>query len=185
MELGCHSRHMANAYGDIGNDGNYFGPLKDMYVDTNEIKTQGIQVVAGIALSQKMNRIAPRIYCVNPDGTNGNWQGVPDRNDSNYFGPLTDLYVDTNPVLAPPGWVVRGASLYQKMNRVAIRLWCTDRDGGNGRWVVGSQENDSNYFGPLVNLYTDTNLVQLQRSNLAYGAALWPKLNRIAVNLVV
>lgn len=166
-------------------DDNYFGNLQNYYCDTNEVLAPGDQIVNGIAFIQKGNRLAVAIYCILPDGSGGQWKLPPMGNDGNYFGSIGGFYVDTNPVFVPSGQVIKAVQFYPKGNRIALRIWCTDPRGTNAGWVEGSQDNDSNYFGPLGGLYADTNPVILETPpNQPQGVGLWQLGNRVAPYLI-
>lgn len=191
---------MANAY-VLEMNANYFpseGGLSSTYADTNSVLTQGQQVVAGVAIYQKLNRIAPAIYAINPDGSGGQWIKGPQGNDNNYFpkeGGLSQIYADTNPVKCSAGQVVRGIQFYQTYepgptNRVAVQIWCTNPDGSNARWINSNPSSPSNpnYFpqyGGLSQVYADSNEVRLLNANLVYGIVFWAKNNRLAISAFV
>lgn len=105
---------------------------------------------------------------------NDNW-------NDNYFGNLENIYADTNEVVCPPGKVVIGFSFYKKGgNRVAPMILCATPEGNEKEWVKNSEWND-NYFGPLENIYADTNELLCLEGKAVTGFAFWKKGgNRIA-----
>jgi hypothetical protein len=164
--------------------------LSAIYVDTNQISCSYGYAIGGVKFCKLMNRIALEILPVDYFGNNEKWtHAAINQNNKNYFpqeNGLTGIYADTNPVFVPLNKIWSGVQLYQKGNRIAPRIYCTDINGQNGKWIDEPDFND-NYFpkdGDLSQIYADTNEVKCSGRNLPKGIALYKKNNRIAPLLI-
>ena len=172
----------------------YFHWYKDApYVDTHEVVADDDQVVVGLQLYQKGNRIALKIAQAKPEFdpmeeklSSSTWKENPGWGEEEYFK-LEDEYVDTNVNILPDGVVVTGASLYQKGNRMAIRLLGKQIDPNTGKVTgYGWQDSpgwDPDYFKGCDVQYCDTHTVIPSALSCMGGAAIYKKGNRIAVKI--
>ena len=161
----------------------YFGNLRNIYVDTNEVIAPSDRIVFGISFRLKNNRLAPVVTCARPDKSlsyelyNNDW-------NNKYFGPLQDLYADTSPIFVPRNKVFRGFRFIKKGNRVAPSIFCTRNDGTGGEWVQNLDDNKF-YFpkGPGLQIaYADTSLIITPTIPVAF--MIYTKNNRIAPMLL-
>jgi hypothetical protein len=186
---------MANAY-VLEMNSAYFpgeGGLSSFYADTNKVEAPKGKAVAGIGIYQTENpdnRIALKIWTVNPDGSGGQWIKGPQGNDQPYVGPLSEIYADATPVVCPAGLVVTGVQLFRTEspdnNRLALKIQITPKTGGQGVWIPS--EGNGPYFpgtGGLSDIYADKNELTLLNTNLARGVVFWPKNNRLAISVFV
>jgi C1A family cysteine protease len=93
--------------------------LSEIYADTNKVFCPLGKIIKGVAFYKKGNRIAPKILCSNPDGSNSDWVVNDDWND-NYFPPtngLSEIYADSNHLISNNQLV--GLGFYEKGNRIA------------------------------------------------------------------
>lgn len=167
---------------------NYCGPLKEFYADTNCLKIPKGKMLVGLAFRQKGgNRLAPKVFLSNLDGSNKEWIQDDDWNE-NYFGSLKDIYVDMNPVFIPNGKKLLGFAFRQHGNRLAPKILVGNVDGSDEKWI---ENNDwgHNYFpdkGGLSEIYGDTNEVFVNSGKKLVGFALRKKgANRLAPVLLV
>lgn len=102
-------------------NGEYVGPLKDFFVDTNEILCPKGEVATGFTFYKKGgNRIAPRIRI--RYGAGAGWV-ENDYWNENYVGTMEGMYADVNSLACASGTAAVGFSLRQKGgNRLAPKL---------------------------------------------------------------
>ena len=118
------------------------------------------------------------------NGNNQEWLKQEEWNDR-YFGSLAEIYVDTHPVFIPAGKILSGFAFRQYNNRLAPKILVANMDGSGEQWV---ENNDwgHHYFGPLKEIYADTNSVFVPDGKSLVGFALRKKGgNRIAPVLLV
>lgn len=166
------------------------------YVDTNPNLAPSGQVVTGLQLYPKGNRMGLKILAapLNAYGTvvesACHWQDSPGWG-GNYFdlNAKDNGYVDTDQTMIPDGYVVTGAQLYQKGNRLAIRLQATSfnpdtlqLETDKTQWT-DSPGWDGNYYKIGDDHYVNTSVCQPQPASTIVGAALFKFGNRIAVQV--
>lgn len=115
-----------------------------------------------------------------------------DSYNGHYVGPIDKLgghvgYVDTRSVVCPPGKIVVGGNLRQKMNRLALELWAAHPDGfGLQRLASGIRTNDQYLSVKGGQNHIDTNLLEVTGRNwVIVGANLRKKLDRIALEVKI
>jgi hypothetical protein len=110
----------------------------------------------------------------------------------NYFTITDDIsYVDTNDVIAPDGCVVVGAALYQKGNRIAIKIKVAEPQPNNAvsqrstRWYENTAWGNNYFTLDEGNNYVDARGVLLPHGNQAIvGLRLFQLGNRIAIGVL-
>lgn len=186
---------LSYAYQNVDQGKSYFDWYDDApYVDTHEVVADSGQVVVGLQLYKKGNRIAikiaqaiPAFNEVQEKLSSISWKDDPDWGKQ-YFK-LKENYVDTNVTTVPGGMVVTGAALYQKGNRMAIKLLGTKIDAKMGALKRPGQWQDSpgwgkNYFKGKDVQYCDDHEVLPPKLSCVSGAAIYKKgSNRVAVEI--
>ena len=95
-------------------------------------------------------------------------------------------WVDTTPVLCPSGKYVTGVQLYQKGNRLAVKIRCAKIDGSSEEWVESTAwgtEQGGSWFHSQIDVendYVDTNPVIAGQDQVVSGVYLYQTGNRIA-----
>jgi hypothetical protein len=185
--VSCYSpqRDSLEITNDAWDEESYFGTLKEIYADTNPVFVPKGKKLVGISFRQKGgNRLAPSILVQALNGNNQEWLKQEEWNDR-YFGSLAEIYVDTHPVFIPAGKILSGFAFRQYNNRLAPKILVANMDGSDEQWV---ENNDwgHHYFGPLKEIYADTNSVFVPDGKSLVGFALRKKGgNRIAPVLLV
>ena len=160
------------------------------YVDTHEVVASEGMVVVGLQLYAKQNRIGIQIAQATPQFTEmeenvsppAEWVPSPGWGP-NYF--RLD-YTDTNINMLPPGMVITGAALYQKGNRMALKIRGTPIDVKTGKftgppvWQGVTPDNDRNYFKTK---YCDSHQVLPSALSCLNGAGIYQKNNRIGIQI--
>jgi hypothetical protein len=158
------------------------------YVDTNESCAPAGQVVVGLGLYLKGNRVGLQILTatvapgdpveLTPATA---WQPSPGWGSA-YFDLDDNHYVDTNETVVPAGHVVTGAALYLKGNRMAIKLQSAPLDSlGSAQWTDSPAWGESYFSTDGDDHYVNTNSVQPNPASLLTGAKLYLFGNRVAV----
>jgi predicted alpha-1,6-mannanase (GH76 family) len=105
-------------------------------------------------------------------------------NDSNYF-PLNGYYVDTTPLRAPAGKVIKKIYFRKKFNRLAPGIVCSLIDGSEEELVI-NDDNNSQYF-PIksAGIYLNTSSIEYDSPKLWTGFQLTQGGNRISFKLLI
>ena len=130
------------------------------YVDTNEnvAKEGESNVVVGLALYLKGNRLGLKVLhaAIDAQGlvdqSSSQWRDSPGWGSA-FFDLNPNHYADTNVTVVPVGNITTGAQLYQKGNRVAIRLQSVPYDPKTGKadftkkqWTDSPGCGNNNYY---------------------------------------
>ena len=168
----------------------------DHYADTNAVVADDDKVVVGLQLYKKGNRIALKIAQAVTEFSKldeivmfsgSEWKENQDWN-GNYFNLKDAGYVDANVNTIPVNTVVKGAALYQKGNRLGIKLFWTLIDPKTGKLGPTTGWNDTpgwdpGFFSGKDAKFCDTHSVVPSTLSCMSGAALYLKGNRIGVKI--
>ncbi|KAI0258386.1 hypothetical protein BC834DRAFT_1045913 [Gloeopeniophorella convolvens] len=151
-------------------NGNYFGTLKNIYVDTRALSAPDGKVIISAGLVKTTgvgpepgNRLTWRLIAAYANGTAQETINVGSTPGNNYFpgeGGMSKIYIDTSPVVCPSGSDVIGVFFWQKSNRVAPGLIVRNRATKIETRIT--DEHGTSYFpgsDGSTNLYADTNMV--------------------------
>ncbi|KAI0044067.1 hypothetical protein FA95DRAFT_1562619 [Auriscalpium vulgare] len=150
-------------------NGNYFGTLKSIYVDTRRVMAPTGKVIVGCTLARTVspdptNRLTWVLKVANLDGSGEQTVNVSGDGNKTYFpgeGGMSKIYVDLSPVTCPTGSVVVGVFSWQKNNRIAPGLVVRNISSGQQTEMTNTEWKD--YFpgeGGSTHLYADTNVVR-------------------------
>ena len=109
------------------------------------------------------------------------WYVNSDMN-SNYFGSLANIYVDTNEIIAPADKIVFGISFKLKNNRLAPLVTCAKSDGSSRQDIYNTDWNQK-YFGSLQNYFADTSPIYVPTNYMLKGFRFIQKGNRVAPSI--
>ncbi|KAJ6532951.1 hypothetical protein B0H19DRAFT_1081404 [Mycena capillaripes] len=178
------------------NNANYFGSLKDIYVDTRVVHCAAGEFIFGVSLiraSDVTNRLSWQTTAGNARGSGLHNVTVSGENKDMYFpdkGGMSSIYVDESPVSVPSGSVVVGVFFWQKGNRIAPGIMVFNPETGTEQNITNVAFED--YFPPTggsSGLYANTNLVNsptdpnLPTGLVMGGVAFYQQKNQIALRV--
>ncbi|KAI0055633.1 hypothetical protein BV25DRAFT_1738374, partial [Artomyces pyxidatus] len=183
-------------------NGNYFGALKDFYVDTRRVRCPAGKVIVSCGLRRTAgpdpsNRLSWEIVAAKvDDGTLKETVIAAPPAGGSYFpgdGGMSKIYVDLGPVVCPAGSAVVGVFFWQKGNRVAPGLVVRNLTTGAETEIKNTDMHQ--YFpatGGASDLYADTNMVSRPSGQPGVsdalqmgGVALYQKgSNRLAIKVL-
>src|SRR6266446_875256 len=166
------------------------------YVDTNEnvAKEGESNVVVGLALYLKGNRLGLKVLHATIDAqglvdqSSSQWRDSPGWGQA-YFDVNPNHYVDTNVTVVPAGNITTGAQLYQKGNRVALKIQSAPYDPKTGKADSSKKQwsespgwlNDNYYDFNAAGKYVNDWPVQPSPLSFVTGVALFKFGNRMAL----
>ncbi len=165
------------------------------YVDTNKNLAPNDNVITGLSLYLKGNRMGLKIMYspINPDGQVSTSQITTQKSPGwgkNCFNLNDDHYVDTNIVQVDNGYVATGAQLYLKGNRVAIKLqgapYNTSTykiDNSQKKWFESHEWGKNVFSTDGDDHYVHLGSVNPNPTSFTTGAAFFLYGNRIALKI--
>ena len=169
------------------------------YASTEIVKAQPNTIVTGIQLSLLANQLTLTLrtakLCSNGlvDSETSGWNPAAFNKGFFDIGKDANHYVDTTPVEVPEGFVVIGAALYKKNNRLAIKLQSVLIDSKTGIldytseiWTdsPGDGHGKDNFFNTSgKNHYINTAAVAPSPQSYITGAQLYLFGNRTAIKV--